>query len=57
MGYRCYYDSTGDDPSHLWYMKGWLFVFRSSSEDDLEPFIMAYLKAIASEEPAGVEAQ
>ncbi|WP_298868358.1 hypothetical protein [uncultured Gimesia sp.] len=57
MGYRMFYDSSEDDPSYLWFMKGWLFVFRTSSEDDLEPFIMAYLKGIEAEEPAGVEAR
>lgn len=57
LGYRLFYDSSEHAQSHLWFMQGWLFVFRSSSGEALEPFIMAYLKAIEAEEPTGVEGQ
>ena len=55
MGYRCYYESPEHHQNHFWYLKGWLFVFRTHAAEDQEPFVMAYLKAVSAEQPAGVQ--
>jgi hypothetical protein len=51
MGYRCYYASP-EHRHHLWFMKGWLFVFRTRATEDQEPFVKAYLKAVSARPPA-----
>ena len=42
--YRAYYSSPEFHQNHFWWMKGWLFAFRSRDEQDREPFVMAYLR-------------
>jgi hypothetical protein len=51
MGYRCYYGSSKHHQNHLWFLKGWLFIFRSDAGEDQEPFVKDYLTALGQPQP------
>lgn len=44
LGYRMYYSSTAHHQNHLWWAKGWLFVFRTTDSKDRDPFVIEFLK-------------
>lgn len=48
LSYRCYYASgSPNNQYHAWWIKGWLIVVSSSDQEDQEPFVLSYLKALS----------
>jgi hypothetical protein len=48
-GYRCYYASTAHHQNHLWWMKGWLLVFRTEDSEDREDFVRTFLETTSQQ--------
>ena len=49
--YLIYYVSPDHGQNHMWYMKGWLFVFRTTASDGQGAFVKQYLRAVSAESP------
>ena len=49
-GYRCYFSSTAHHQNHLWWMKGWLLVFRTEDSKDREDFVRTFLKTTSQQQ-------
>jgi hypothetical protein len=49
-GYRCYCSSTVHDQNHLWWMKGWLLVFRTEDSEDREDFVRTFLETTSQQQ-------
>ncbi|HET6266745.1 MAG TPA: hypothetical protein VFG11_03435 [Acidobacteriota bacterium] len=48
LGYRCgFSESKPRMQVQAWWVKGWLFVFSSQRQEDLDPFIQTYLKTLS----------
>jgi hypothetical protein len=47
-GYRCCY-KTSSDQFHLWWMKGWLLVFRTNDTKDCEDFVLEFLTTTSTQ--------
>jgi hypothetical protein len=43
---RLYVRTGGDNHTRLWWIKGWLFIFRTRGPDDPSSFAQAYLEAM-----------
>jgi hypothetical protein len=55
---RAYVNTSTLGQNYLWFVKGWLLVFRSETAEDIEPFVHAFLRessADAVEAPAPSE--
>lgn len=50
-----HYTSKCHGQNHLWYMKGWLFVFRTDAADERGEFVKEYLRSVSAESPAAIE--
>ena len=50
MDYRLYFYSSEHHQNHVWWMKGWLLLFRTEDQDDREPFVRAFLQATSAAE-------
>ncbi len=46
--YRCCYKISSDQ-FHLWWMKGWLLVFRTNDTKDCEGFVLEFLKTTSAQ--------
>ncbi len=42
--------SPPDEKGVLWWDKGWLFVARSTTDDDPEPFLREFVTALSGDE-------
>jgi len=51
-GYRCYYRSTAHHQNHLWWMKGWLLVFRTEDSEGREGFVRTFLETTSQQQEA-----
>ena len=49
LGYRLFYSSSLNHQNHLWWMKGWLLVFRTHDSEDREAFVKSFLEATSAE--------
>ena len=48
--YRCYYLSDAHHQNHLWWMKGWLLVFRTEDSENREDFVRTFLETTSQQQ-------